>query len=207
MQKQHNYIDFSFSSRLNAFIEQIEKDYSRTRFYKKHWHIVDFIDDLEIFSINRLTQVIKECGVKTSRRTVSTFLFYLHLDNFLEFTPVLTLMGRVAQIYNLDTIDPEKKTKTIIYYQGINPQNHIKNGPKLPKQKGKTMQQLADEKPLYISSYVKRLAKEQSRKAKITPGYKPPKPLSPETRIAKDRLKMTESAKLKEEAKKKLRSK
>lgn len=134
MQKDYHYISPPLSSRLKAYMDQVEASYERIKFYKKHWHLVDFIDDLEIFTVRRFTFVVKNCGVETSRETVSTFMFYLHLDSFLEFTPVKTLMKRVAHVYNLDTIDPEKKAKAIYYYESINPQNHVKHEVKKNKQ-------------------------------------------------------------------------
>lgn len=130
MQKRHNYTSLSFSSRLRAYIQKVEADYERTRYYKKHWHLVELIENLEIFTVLRFSQIAAECGIKTSRRSCSTFFFYLHLDNFLEFTPVHTLMGRVAHLYSLDTIDPERKAKAIAYYESINPTKPTKHDPK-----------------------------------------------------------------------------
>lgn len=134
MQKQHNYNSLSLSSRLEAYIEKVESDYERTRFYKKHWYLVNLIESFEIFTVNRLTLIAKDIEIKTTRKTLSTFVFYLHLDGFLEFTPVTTLMGRIAQLYNVDTIDPDKKAKAIAYYKGINPINHVKHEPAKNKQ-------------------------------------------------------------------------
>lgn len=134
MQKQHNYNPLSFSSRLQAYIDKVKADYERTIYYKKHWHLVELIENLEIFTVNRFAQIAAECGIKTTRRTVSTFFFYLHLDNFLEFTPVITLMGQVAQLYNIDTIDPERKNKAIKYYESINPRAQEKHDHKKNKQ-------------------------------------------------------------------------
>lgn len=43
-------------------------------------------------------------------------------------------MGAVAQLYNLDTIDPERKAKAIKYYESINPRVQDKHDQKKNKQ-------------------------------------------------------------------------
>lgn len=125
--KQLNDKPLSFIKKLTKHIERVEGEYLRIKFYKKHKHLWQYIEDLEIFTANRFKIVVRACGEKTSRETVSALFFYLHLDKLLGLTLIPTNIGTIAQLYFVDTIDPEKKTEAIEYYKNINPKGKSKH--------------------------------------------------------------------------------